>query len=696
MKRILLSIIAVLTASLSLSAQSITDAKPYFTGNPYGWATVADEAGTPYQMDGGMRAAKPKTIVLTSTGKDMYDAVISAINQYDIIVFDGSKGDFILRGQVPVNNAKNKTIVGRNNARLCTEFFLTPEDIAYLKSQKLDGLSSTDQYTGTLPNGQEMTCDRRAFFTKKAMMELQYQKTGAYTLPNNAGIFGLKATDENIIFRNLTFVGPGAVDIDGVDLITNEDATHVWVDHCTFIDSQDGALDSKRCDYASYTWNKFYYTSRSYSHAYTNGCGWAEGKMILHLTFANNEWGAGCNRRLPQCGDCYVHLYNNYHNCPGNSVGMTINDNCTALVEGNYAAPGVNSPLTGSGANRKVYARGNSFSYTSTSTSVTVPYDYDIELVSYVYVPLILKAAHGAGATLEDPMPGAEVSKEDGFGFWESELSLPKGNQGLASVKNLIGVNYAITSSNPSVATVDAEGKVTAVAGGTAEITATVTDDPIYGSLTATMTVTVTEEATYEVYKKWDFKRSAETTAALDASDWNGSGDTYTLGEALTNEPLMVDDDTPYAEAVGLLFSTTATHLVSYKDRIRFQKGDACNITIPNLKAGDKVFVKFKSANSSDKRGFRASNLSDSQFLTDGTTVTHESTVLADGDVVLTATGGIYVYSIEVQRMSTATAIQSVNASAKSEGSIYNLAGQRINGNAKGIVIKNGKKMFAN
>lgn len=696
MKRTILSFIAVAIASLGLSAQTITDAKPYFTGNPYGWATVSDEAGTPYQMDGGMRAAKPKTIVLTSTGKDMYDAVISAINQYDIIVFDGSKGDFILRGQVPVNNAKNKTIVGRNNARLCTEFFLTPEDITYLKSQKLDGLSSTDQYTGTLPNGQEMTCDRRAFFTKKAMMELQYQKKGVYSLPNNAGIFGLKATDENIIFRNLTFVGPGAVDIDGVDLITNEEATHVWVDHCTFIDSQDGALDSKRCDYASYTWNKFYYTERSYSHAYTNGCGWAEGNMTLHLTFANNEWGKGCNRRLPQCGDCYVHLFNNYHNCPGNSVGMTINDNCTALVEGNFAATGVNSPLTGSGSGRKVYARKNNFAYTSTSTSVTVPYGYDVELIDCYSVPQIMRAAHGAGATLENPMPGTELTKEEGFGFWESTLSLPKGNQGLASVKNLIGVNCTLSSSNPSVVTVDAEGKVTAVAGGTAEITATVTDDPIYGTFKATMTVTVTEEATYEVYKKWDFKRSAETTAALDASDWSASGDVYTWGETLTNQPLMIDDSTPFAEAAGLLFSSPAEKLQSYKDRLRFNKENSSDVTIPDLKAGDKVFIKFKSANSTSMRGFNTTNLSDSQILTDGNVITHESSVLADGDVKLVVTGGLYLYFIEVQRMSTATAIQSVNASAKSEGSIFNLAGQRVNGNAKGIVIKNGKKMFAN
>jgi len=172
----------------------------------------------------------------------------------------------------------------------------------------------------------------------------------------------------------------------------------VWIDHCTFVDSQDGALDSKVCDWATYTYNHFYYTSRSYSHAYTCGCGWADGTMTLHLTFASNIWGEGCIRRLPQCGDCYVHLVNNYHNCPGNSVGMTINDGCKALVEGNYAAAGVNSPLTGSGTGRQVTARNNNFSAASVGSEVTVPYQYTA--IAAADVPATLTGAEGAGATL--------------------------------------------------------------------------------------------------------------------------------------------------------------------------------------------------------------------------------------------------------------------------------------------------------
>ena len=295
-------------------------------------------------------------------------------------------------------STKNKTLIGINNARLCTKFFLTAEDHTYLKAQNLDGLSSTDQYTGTLPDGTTLTCDKRAFFTKKAMMELQHQKTGVYSLPNKAGIFSIEQSSENIIIRNLSLIGPGSVDIDGVDLITNQ-GKHVWVDHCTLVDSQDGALDSKVCDWATYTFNHFYYTDRSYSHAYTCGCGWVNNhEMVLHLTFACNIWGAGCMRRLPQADDCYIHLVNNYHNCPGNSVGMTINGYSRALVEGNFAATGVKSPLTGSGSNRNVTARDNSFANSQAGSVVTVPYQYN--KMAAADVPATLTGEEGAGATL--------------------------------------------------------------------------------------------------------------------------------------------------------------------------------------------------------------------------------------------------------------------------------------------------------
>ena len=388
-KRFLLSLLSVMTLLPVMASNNVA---------PWGWATCSDESATAYTLNGGC-FSDASSVTLKALGNEQTDdkQIKQAIAQKDIIILDGSNGDFILNEYIKIST-KNKTIIGINNARLCTKFYLTADDITYLKAQGLEGLSSTNQHTGTLPDGTTVTCDERAFFTKKAIMELQYQKTGSYTLPNKSGIFYLDAASENIIIRNISLIGPGAVDIDGADLITNQ-GKHVWIDHCTFVDSQDGALDSKVCDWATYTYNHFYYTDRSYSHAYTCGCGWVSNhEMVIHMTFACNIWGAKCMRRLPQADDCFIHLVNNYHNCPGNSVGMTINSYSKALVEGNYAAAGVNKPLDGSGANRNVTAKDNSFANSQAGSVVSVPYDYT--KIAAADVPATLTGTEGAGATL--------------------------------------------------------------------------------------------------------------------------------------------------------------------------------------------------------------------------------------------------------------------------------------------------------
>lgn len=688
----------------TISAQ--TEANEYFDGKPYGWATCADESGATYELKGGMAVAQPKTVILQTNGADNSAAIIAAIANYDIIVLDGSKGDFRITSQMAIANAKHKTIVGKNNARLCTTFVLTAEIRAKLKEYNLSNLSSTNQISGTLPDGTYISSmDERAFYTRKALQEIAYAQNGNYDIKYmvNSGIFGLQASDEDLIIRNITFVGPGSIDIDGVDLITNLESNHVWVDHCTFIDGLDGSLDSKRNDYASYTWNHFYYTENSFSHSYTTACGWVSNhSMTQHLTFANNIWGTGCNRRLPQAADCYIHLLNNFHNCPGNSVGMTLNGYMKALVEGNYAAAGVNSPLCGSADSsdpsrnyHKIYAVGNSFSQSSVEAScrnnaeITVPYEY--KKVSFGDVKSILTGTHGAGATLEYFMPGdVQTLSTDNFGFYESALSALVGNKTYASIKNLLGASYTISSSNEAVATVNAEGVITPRAAGTTTITITA-DDAFYGTLSQAITLTVTAPSEYETIHKWDFNsRSAETTELLNGSDWSCSGSNYTCNVARNKEPLIADDQ-EIKEAKGLLFTFPADQFVYYSNSIRFNKASA--IIIPELKKDDKVSVTWKSANSSSERGFTTSNLASSSFITTSKK-TVETNVLADGDVVLTTGGGIYTYCIEVKRQgSGTTAIQNVTQNTDKATNIYNLAGQKVSADYKGVVIKDGKKI---
>ena len=135
---------------------------------PWGWATCSDESGTAYTLNGGnFSNASSITLKALGNGKTDDTQIKQAIAKNDIIIFDGSNDDFTIGETIKLQSTKNKTLIGINNARLCTKFFLTAEDNVYLKNQNLDGLSSTDQHTGTLPDGTTVTCDKRAFFTKK-------------------------------------------------------------------------------------------------------------------------------------------------------------------------------------------------------------------------------------------------------------------------------------------------------------------------------------------------------------------------------------------------------------------------------------------------------------------------------------------------------------------------------------------------
>ena len=83
--------------------------------------------------------------------------------------------------------------------------------------------------------------------------------TNLETDKSNSGILTVNSSN-NIIIRNLTFIGPGAYDIDGNDLLTFDGVTNAWVDHCDFQDGLDGNFDNKHnSDNITVSWCRFRY-----------------------------------------------------------------------------------------------------------------------------------------------------------------------------------------------------------------------------------------------------------------------------------------------------------------------------------------------------------------------------------------------------------------------------------------------------
>ena len=137
MKKIVLIIAIVWLSGATAFADDTT---PTETLNAsFGWTNCSSlTSGDSYETTGGNKGTR--TITLKSNGSDQKNAIQNAIKQNDIVILDGSDGDFVVSSPVSFGGYSNRTVVGINGARLCTQFFLTDEMKAALDKAKVKSL----------------------------------------------------------------------------------------------------------------------------------------------------------------------------------------------------------------------------------------------------------------------------------------------------------------------------------------------------------------------------------------------------------------------------------------------------------------------------------------------------------------------------------------------------------------------------
>ena len=161
----------------------------------------------------------------------------------------------------------------------------------------------------------------------------------------------------------------------------------------------------------------------------------------------------------------------------------------------------------------------------------------------------------------------------------------------------------------------------------------------------------------------WTFGAMSEADKALCAADanWVLGTDRYCYTLALENEALVANGS-ELAYAKGLKFTAGApTTKDEGKAKVRLNygssrlelNGNGIVLTIPSLKAGQKVTVSCCTGKTDVARGLNATNItpvSGSFNATSADKVTNVGTVTADGDVVLTTNGGgMNIFSIKVE-----------------------------------------------
>ena len=164
----------------------------------------------------------------------------------------------------------------------------------------------------------------------------------------------------------------------------------------------------------------------------------------------------------------------------------------------------------------------------------------------------------------------------------------------------------------------------------------------------------------------WTFGAMSEADKALCAADanWVLGTDRYCYTLVLDNAALIANGS-ELAYAKGLKFTAGAPATKDEgKAKVRLNygssrlelNGNGIVLTIPSLKAGQKVTVSCCTGKTGTARGLNATNItpvSGSFNATSADKVTNVGTVTADGDVVLTTNiGGMNIYSIKVETVS--------------------------------------------
>ncbi|SDF03674.1 pectate lyase family protein [Chitinophaga filiformis] len=236
---------------------------------------------------------------------------------------------------------------------------------------------------------------------------------------DGSGILSVKRCS-NIIFRNITFEGPGAYDTDGWDNVTVDASTNIWVDHCEFQDGVDGNLDIKNAsDYISVTWCKFIYNKAprpggsggSDDHRFSNLFGSSDGatgdRGKLRITMQYCWWAQGCKARMPRVRFGKVHVVNNLFNSTVASQCVMAGFEADLLVESNVFE-NVTSPIDlMDNTFTAITSRNNIFTNTSgntagSGTAFTPP--YSLTVTPAAQVKGLVSAS--AGATLTSPTCG--------------------------------------------------------------------------------------------------------------------------------------------------------------------------------------------------------------------------------------------------------------------------------------------------
>ncbi|GLY92825.1 right-handed parallel beta-helix repeat-containing protein [Actinoplanes sp. NBRC 103695] len=201
--------------------------------------------------------------------------------------------------------------------------------------------------------------------------------------------------DRNVIIRNLNFRNWND---DAINV--QESATNIWIDHNSFSNGYDGAVDVKRgSDFVTVSWNRVFSHDKSMllGHSDDNG---SQDRGHLRVTYHHNYFDGSTQRHPRVRFGNPVHVYNNYYRS-NSGYGVASTEGAGVLVEAN-SFEGVSDPFhlgEGDSGPGTLVARNNllvnSGSGQTGGSVASIPYSYTPDAASNV--KSLVTANAGAG-----------------------------------------------------------------------------------------------------------------------------------------------------------------------------------------------------------------------------------------------------------------------------------------------------------
>ena len=335
------------------------------------------------------------------------------------------------------------------------------------------------------------------------------------------------------------------------------------------------------------------------------------------------------------------------------------------LISKNGGSFTVTIPMNGNSGEMTLRFKANKSTLDVTSSDATIgdkvasgsDYSYPVSVTSGTEsVTIVFSNSSSSNIRFDNAELFFGVSKKApglSWGTASREVTIGSEDNVFPTLTNANNLPVSYSSDNTEVATIDAEGNITLVAAGTANITAKFAGNDEYeaGSVTYKLTVNAAPDPSV------DITNTPETA--------------YSVAKA--NELI--------AEGKGLETKVYVKGTITKIDEVSTQYGNATFYISDGTEKTDN-----------DLMIYRSKSLENNKFTAENEIKVGDKVVMFG---LLTDYNGIkemktcYIYSLN----GVTTGISDIKAESAANGTIYNLAGQQRSKLAKGINIVNGKKV---